>query len=376
MVLFGRGSAASLYLVAAAVTSVLSAPLSEVDFAYPPIVARQGRVADKLEQLCNHDLSKESQDDIWWKNGVGLTLDLWVKREYNGWVQNLDKFVWKKTGSNAWDCTDIPRQCGPPADCHVFRDVADSPDEYWIFKPGSVKDLTDIYAKVAAALNIGAGLASGLKGPGPLVGGALTSIGGIFSLAASKAPTDPKPLANAYLAAYFSQARSELAELALNLLGGEDGDQNKLPKRQAIGISVLGSHGWKFFIDTSVKNQGDCTKAERSRIWKGGVNECWGLLKWTPAPLGDPFSNKAKIQVENPPEKIFQGMEQYEMYLTTIYDNAVSCKLAQGGSDRTINLKNLSLNGGRLPECFFNIDVAKGFFTTFEYKAQDLWGKW
>ncbi|EFQ31683.1 uncharacterized protein GLRG_06658 [Colletotrichum graminicola M1.001] len=436
MVSFGRGVVASLFLVVATVPSVLSAPFNQADFAHPTLLARQGRVADKVEQLCNHDLSAESQDDVWWKTGVGLTLDLYVKRDYSNWVQNLDKFVWKKTQSDAWDCTSVPGKCGPPADCHEFRDIADNADEYWIFKAvtgahkvinklheelqsqsdfsGSVKDLTDVYAKVAAVLNIGAGAASVLPGPGPLVGGALTSVAGIFGLAALDAPADPKPSANAYLETYFKQARTALEDLARNLFG--TGDQNKLPNvqnsyqwttpvaqffgggrfliedvdkytsatvntskkhlRQAIGMSVLGSHGWKLFIETGVKSQGDCTKAGGSRIWKGGVNDCWGLLKWTSAPLGDLFSNKKKIQVEHLPGNIVEQMMKYEMDLPPIYDNAISCKLAQGGSERAIKVKDLSPNGGRLPECLFNIDVAKGAFTTFEYKAQDLWGKW
>lgn len=263
------GHAGLLLLLAAASTSVLGAPLNEVNEAHSSLVSRQSRFADdpfNEAEICGHELEKESKDDIWYKTGAGLLLDTVINSKtksggYDNWVQKLDKYVWDKKQSDAWDCTSFPGKCGTPADCHEFHRLQQRGTEYWIFKAisgahkfmnrwytafenqtiatnfeldtiisdfsGNVKDLTDIYAKMAGAFTIAGGTAGALPGPGALVGGGLTSIAGIFALAALDAPSDPKDNATEYLMQYFTQSRGALENLARNLFG--TGDMNEIP---------------------------------------------------------------------------------------------------------------------------------------------------
>ena len=64
--------------------------------------------------------------------------------------------------------------------------------------------------------------------------------------------------------------------------------------------------------------------------------------------------------------------------LAPIYENAIQCKLARGpdGGERNIKVDQLNpADGGKVPECFFNIDVEKGRFTGDDMKPTDLWGR-
>ncbi|ETS76335.1 hypothetical protein PFICI_11722 [Pestalotiopsis fici W106-1] len=456
MLLLGHANVASLLLLSATTSSVLGAPVNEVDLAHSSLVPRRTRDVDdlsKLDEICGHDINKESLKDIWEMTRVGGFLDIIVNGTsigaYPNWVQNLDKATWDKQQSDAWDCTSFPGKCGPAADCKEFFLIRDRPQEYWIFKSidgahkvmnrlheelqndanvvqfdldgiisdfqGGIKDLTDIYGKMAAAFTIGAGAVSVVPGPGKLASAAFNVVAGVFSLAALDKPPDSKPTAQEYLKNYFEQSQNALKDTARNLFG--TGDQKKLPNlsnphhwltevaqffddgkflienvdeatdttvktarihlRQAIGMSVLDSQGWKLFIDPGIKDEARCKKDGSSHIWRSESNECWGLLKWEKIPSGDPFS-KDRIKVTQLPEKTVQKMtKDYEMDLKTVYDNAVACKLAHpDGSARAIKVQELSPDGSNLPQCFFSIDVAKGTFTANEYKPQDLWGKW
>ncbi|KAF6793044.1 hypothetical protein CSOJ01_14013 [Colletotrichum sojae] len=171
--------------------SVFGAPPNEASTTRLALVSRQSRAPDdpfNEAENCGHDVEKENKDDIWWKSGAGLLLDTVINSKtesggYEDWVQELDRFVWEKKQSDAWDCTSFPGKCGSPTDCLEFHRLKERGTEYWTFKSvsgahklmcrwyaafesqtiatnieldtiisdfsGKVNDLTDVYAKMA-----------------------------------------------------------------------------------------------------------------------------------------------------------------------------------------------------------------------------------
>ncbi|KAF7557620.1 hypothetical protein G7Z17_g562 [Cylindrodendrum hubeiense] len=271
-----------------------------------PIVSKRDDVLDTKETLCKGwDLrTPEGADDLWEKTSAGVSLELFIKGQWehqNNWLKNMEDQVQGGTSgkSGAAGCAVISTDCSPMngLSCEdQFDQFGTTPlgkNSYWIFQAakgvhekfkelnrqmvedtlisglrigqmvtdfdGSESEPGNVLGWLAAASTIGNAVGGLVPGAGGGIAAGFGILGGIFSGLAgqSEEPIDQGSI-SAALADAFEQATNALENTLRIAMGGGTGDDeyNSLPAPKwdtyETKIAKFFNGGW-FLLDDDVE---------------------------------------------------------------------------------------------------------------------------